>query len=190
MAVGIDPEQPLEARAEVQHEMQTLHECCLGFAATDLRDKMPDTAIARYGVWGPYWDKTTYEGVDTLDASTQSTEALHAAQQKLLLGGAGGGSGFISFTSKCTNRLASTEFPTGVMRNSVHTSGSSQAMSDQVAPVEKRGGTAAAYHVVHSEVCRELKTKVNDAGAHVETNDADALPVRRTDGAVFQKREG
>lgn len=69
--------------------------------------RSPQSAAPEPGAWSPFWGKLLLSMFDSIDVNTADVEGAHAAQQKLLAGSGGGGSGFCSFAAKCVNRSGS-----------------------------------------------------------------------------------
>ena len=107
---------------------------------------------------------------DAIDFNTADVEGLHAAHQRLTVGKAGGGGGIGPFIARCVSRAAVSQFETGVMRNTHAAELAGAPRQDPRAGSKtKRGGQQSGKQLLHSEVCREMGSRVNDSQAHQET---------------------
>ena len=170
----IDPEQTSENRCQVQDEVLHSPACCVGHTIRGIQGNITVDDVAPDGTWTEFWAQSFWSVFDALDCSTRALEALHAAQQKLLMGSSGGGAGFIDFAAKCVNRLSASLFGTGLMRNSSPVNalrGAKRPREIKHEPSRKelRGGTSSGKHVLHSEVCRKLRLASNNPAAHTST---------------------
>ena len=117
LATTIDPEATLEGRIAVQRDLFIKKRCCIGHTAADLREKLLPSDISCTGSWPDFWDRILFTVFDGIDLCISDVEGLHASQQKLIVGKAGGGCGFTSFCAKSVNRRASSQYETAVHRN-------------------------------------------------------------------------
>ena len=92
-------------------------------------------------------------GISSMNESL--TEGLHALQRKLC-SGLSSAIGYQTFCARCVNRASSRQLETAVLRNVNH---SVRPTTGKVNCGTKRGGSACGKHLLHSEVCKELRLK-------------------------------
>ena len=156
--------------ADVQRSFFTMNKCCMGFTSADLREKMTVDAALGRGGWTPFWERTLFAFFDSIDLNTADVEGAHASHAKLLVGSCGGGSGFSSFAAKSVNRQSSAQYESGVRRNKRADELRAYQPPAREESAPRGGGSSSGKHLLHYEVCKVRKCKVNDAAAHAETS--------------------
>ena len=157
LAVSNDPLQPPAVRHSVQRQVYDKPPCCNGFTVVDLRKNMTEDAIVDIGEWSSFWASALDSAFDSLDLSTRALEAVHAANQKLLVGSTGGGASYGNFAAKSTNRLFSSHFGTAVFRNGGgRDPGQARGKKRKASLLVPDGrGGITGIGLLRAEVCRE-----------------------------------
>ena len=154
----VDKDADAAAKNAIQEDFFKKPVCCLGFTAAALRRSMGPTAVAGVGKWTDFWARALHSFYDAMDLSTGDVEALHAAQNKLVMGKSGGGSSFTTFSAKCVNRYSTTQHEVATQRSV----DKAAPGLPPVAPArpDARGGTTSGKHILHGEVADKQRSPV------------------------------